>query len=69
MVGISLSLVMAKAGLIYLIPALVLGAVFVGMAAGVWRAGDHVRDRGLFRYSIVYLMTLFVALIADSLAR
>jgi heme o synthase len=63
----SLSLLVVKAGLIYLIAALVLGYFFVAKAVHIWRRRDNSPAWGLFRYSIIYLMTLFVAMIADSM--
>ncbi len=51
-------------GMIYLAAALVLGAGFVVYAVLLLR-GKAGAGMGTFRYSIVYLMALFVALLAD----
>jgi len=57
------------AGPIYWVPAALLGALFV---RGAWRLA-HRPDAGralrLFRFSILYLFTLFVALTVDALVR
>jgi protoheme IX farnesyltransferase len=66
MVGISLALLLVKAGLIYLLAAVALGALFVWKAYRVWRRNENTQAWGLFGYSIVYLMTLFIAMIVDS---
>lgn len=50
-------------GLIYLASAIVLGAIFVGMAFQLLRAKDDALALPTFKYSIVYLMLLFVALV------
>ncbi|GMV55503.1 MAG: protoheme IX farnesyltransferase [Betaproteobacteria bacterium] len=52
-------------GLIYLITAVLLGAVFIGYA---WRLYTQYSDdlaRRTFRYSIIYLSLLFAALLID----
>jgi protoheme IX farnesyltransferase len=69
MVMISLALLLVKAGLIYLLFAVGLGSIFVWKAFKVWRQNENTQAWGLFKYSIVYLMTLFVAIMADSFAR
>ena len=56
-------------GLIYLVSALVLGAVFVWYAILIYaRYSDQVA-RATFRYSIVYLSVLFAALLVDHYIR
>ena len=52
-------------GLLYLVAALALGAVFVGYAWRLYRAPDAAVARATFNYSIVYLAALFAALLAD----
>jgi heme o synthase len=52
-------------GLLYLVAALALGAVFVGYAWRLYRAPDATVARATFNYSIVYLAALFAALLAD----
>jgi protoheme IX farnesyltransferase len=56
-------------GLIYLVCALALGAVFVGYAWQLYRAYSDALARKLFRYSIVYLSLLFGALLIDHWAQ
>jgi heme o synthase len=68
-VAISLALLLVAAGVVYLLAALVLGYFFTTKAFRVWRARDNAQAWGLFKYSIIYLMTLFVAMIADSVTR
>ena len=51
-------------GLIYLTAALLLGAGFVVYAVALLR-GTPGAGMGTFRYSIIYLMALFVALLVD----
>ena len=52
-------------GLVYLVGALALGARFLYWAVVLWRGGDERAPIATFRYSIVYLMVLFVLLVAD----
>jgi protoheme IX farnesyltransferase len=52
-------------GLFYLLAALVLGALFVHYAVGLWRHPSTSAARRLFRYSIVYLTLLFGAMVVD----
>ena len=52
-------------GLVYLVGALALGARFLYWAVVLWRGGDERAPLATFRYSIVYLMVLFVLLLAD----
>ncbi len=52
-------------GLLYLVSALVLGAVFVAYAWKLYRAPDAAVARATFNYSIVYLAALFAALLVD----
>ena len=52
-------------GWIYLISALALGAVFIGYAVRLQRAYSDALAKQTFRYSIVYLSLLFIALLAD----
>jgi protoheme IX farnesyltransferase len=52
-------------GLLYLISALALGAVFIGYAWRLYRAPTPLLARATFNYSIVYLAALFAALLAD----
>ena len=67
MVAISLVLfAVARMGLIYLVAAVVLGAMFLWQAYGLWRRGasEEASTAGairLYKYSISYLTLLFVA--------
>jgi protoheme IX farnesyltransferase len=57
--------VVQMSGLLYLIAALLLGAVFIGYAWRLYRAPNAALARATFNYSIVYLAALFAALLAD----
>lgn len=65
LVGISLALLVVQAGLIYLVFALGLGGIFLWKAFKSWKHPDSSQAWGLFKYSIIYLMVLFVAMMAD----
>jgi protoheme IX farnesyltransferase len=56
-------------GVIYLVAALVLGAMFVRYAWRLYREYSDALARKLFRYSIVYLALLFGALLVDHWAQ
>jgi heme o synthase len=62
-----LPVILRTAGWLYLGAALVLGAVFVGLALALRRRTNPPRARRLFSYSLAYLALLFVALAADPL--
>ena len=53
------------AGLVYLVTALVLGAIFIGYAWRLYRNASDSLARATFNYSIVYLAALFAALLVD----
>jgi heme o synthase len=55
------------AGLLYLAAALLLGALFLRLAWRLQRETTTVRAGALFRYSLLYLALLFVALAIDPL--
>lgn len=55
-------------GGIYMISALLLGLTFCWKAFSLYRQKDTKASRSLFGFSIVYLLLLFIALIADALA-
>ena len=60
----------AEMGVIYLLAASLLGAIFLAHAVRVWRSGGAGRGAiRLFRYSISYLALLFAAIGLDSLVR
>jgi protoheme IX farnesyltransferase len=68
MVAITLLPVVAHTvGVVYLVSALVLGGLFLGLAVALERATTPVRARRLFTYSLAYLALLFVALALDPL--
>ncbi len=52
-------------GLVYLVGAVALGARFLYWAVVLWRGANERAPMATFRYSIVYLMALFVLLVAD----
>jgi len=52
-------------GWLYLAAALVLGAVFIVHAVGIYRSYSDRLARRTFRYSIFYLAALFAALLVD----
>lgn len=55
-----------SAGLIYLVVAVLLGAVFVWLVERVRRSHETRQAWGVFGFSIVYLLVLFLSLIVDS---
>jgi heme o synthase len=73
MVAISLILfAVGRMGPIYLVAALVLGALFLRQAWGLWRRGDSEEESTagairLYKYSISYLTLLFAAIAVDTL--
>jgi protoheme IX farnesyltransferase len=52
-------------GMLYLVSALALGAVFVAYAWRLFRSPNAALARATFNYSIVYLAALFAALLVD----
>jgi len=60
-----LPVAVGMSGWLYLAAALALGAVFVAYATMLWREYSDRLARRTFRYSIVYLMLLFSALLND----
>jgi protoheme IX farnesyltransferase len=70
LVPVTLALVpLGVAGPVYGIPALLLGAAFIGYAWRLRRSGETAHAVHLFRFSILYLFALFVSLTADALVR
>jgi protoheme IX farnesyltransferase len=59
----------ADAGPIYLVAAVVLGAVFTLMAVQLLRTQDQALAMRLFSYSITYVTLLFAAMAVDSVVR
>jgi protoheme IX farnesyltransferase len=56
-------------GFVYLSSAVLLGAVFLAYAWKIYREYSDALARKTFRYSIVYLLLLFAALLVDHYAR
>jgi protoheme IX farnesyltransferase len=50
---------------IYLVSSLVLGVVFIGLAAALKRQADRKAALRLYLFSLLYLALLFVAMVAD----
>ena len=70
LVPVTLALVpLGLAGWIYLVPAAGLGFLFLRGAVGLHRDPSVQRAVGLFRFSILYLFALYVALALDALVR
>jgi protoheme IX farnesyltransferase len=61
----ALPFVIRMAGLLYLVAALALGAIFVSYAWRLYRSYSDKLARATFGYSIVYLAALFAALLID----
>ncbi|MBA2547367.1 MAG: protoheme IX farnesyltransferase [Burkholderiaceae bacterium] len=61
----TLPFVIRMAGIVYLLAALTLGAIFVGYAWRLHRRYSDQLARATFSYSIVYLAALFAALLID----
>ena len=52
-------------GWIYLISALILGGIFLVYGVAIWRNYSDALARRTFRYSIIYLSLIFIALLID----
>ena len=66
LVGVSLAVVLTGIlGFVYLIGAMVLGGLFIGLAALNLRSGRQRWSRWLFDYSIAYLGLLFAVMVVD----
>ncbi len=63
--GTLLPFVSGMSGPIYLVAAVVLGALFTGHAWKLWRHYSDTLARKTFRFSIVHLSLLFAALLVD----
>ena len=66
MAAFSLGLLFVRAGLVYLLLALILNGIFLYKAYRIWRQGAFTEAWGLFGYSIVYLLVLFLGIMADA---
>ncbi len=56
------------AGVIYLVSAIILGALLLAAAWRVWRVPGNKVAWGMYRFSSMYLMFIFLALVVDALA-
>jgi protoheme IX farnesyltransferase len=65
LLGSLLPFIHGMSGVPYLVSALVLGFIFLGYAVQLWRGYSEALARKTFRYSIVYLMLMFAALLGD----
>jgi protoheme IX farnesyltransferase len=54
-------------GLVYLALAALLGALFLRYAMRLLRLGTSAAAWGLYKYSLLYLALLFVAMVVDRL--
>lgn len=63
--GSLLPYVTGMSGVLYLVAATVLGLLFMLYAFRLWRGYSEVLARKTFRFSIIYLMLMFAALLAD----
>lgn len=63
--GTLLPFIYGMSSWIYLISALVLGFMFLGYAVALWRRYSDELARKTFRFSIIYLMLMFAALLVD----
>ncbi|MBX3619441.1 MAG: heme o synthase [Rhizobacter sp.] len=60
-----LPFVFGMSGVIYLVAAVLLGAMFIGYAWKLWRGYSDALARKTFRFSILHLSLLFAALLID----
>lgn len=65
----SLFLILTGAGLLYLLAAIISGAVLIIRSIKLRQANTNELARGYFGYSIVYLFAIFLALIIDSFVK
>lgn len=63
--GTLLPFVSGMSGVIYLVAAIILGAMFTGYAWKLWREYSDTLARKTFMFSIVHLSLLFAALLVD----
>jgi heme o synthase len=67
LVTISLSLFAVNSGILYLIVSGFLGGIFLKKVVAVRNSRSRRLERGLFRYSIIYLLSLFTTMIIEGL--
>jgi protoheme IX farnesyltransferase len=58
-------LLLGRAGMLYLVGAIVLGTGFLGFALAFWRVRSLARARGVLRASLIYLPALLALLVID----
>jgi len=63
--AVSLSLLVFEPGWFYLVVALLLGSLFVKKAIDARREKSVAAWRSMFRYSLIYLFALFLAIIVE----
>ena len=63
--GTLLPFIYGMSGWLYLASALILGILFLVYAFRLWRRYSDALARKTFRFSIIYLMLLFAALLVD----
>ena len=56
----------SKLGVVYLVSAVILGLVFFALAFKLWRTGARKDTLNLYKFSLLYLFLLFVALMFDA---
>ena len=67
LVAITLLPVLAGAGPVYMLSALVLGTIFIVLAVLTWRSPARAWARRTFTYSLLYLALVFLAMVVDAL--
>jgi protoheme IX farnesyltransferase len=66
MVGLTIAVwTLGFLGAIYIVSAAVLGGMFIYYAVRLWREASAMAARRLFRFSMLYLALLFVAMVVD----
>ncbi|MBI1289990.1 protoheme IX farnesyltransferase [bacterium] len=65
LIGVSLSLVWAEAGLVYLVGAVIFGGLFLWKSILSLQRQERSQYWGMFGFSIVYLFGLFIAMMVD----
>ncbi|MFN8482514.1 MAG: heme o synthase [Anaerolineae bacterium] len=56
---------MGAMGWLYLVSAIVLGGILIYYAVRLWREGGHAAAWKLYKYSLLYLALLFLAMVID----
>jgi protoheme IX farnesyltransferase len=65
LLGVSLSLLWAEAGLVYLVGAVIFGGLFLWKSILSLQRRERAQYWGMFGFSIVYLFGLFIAMMVD----